>query len=273
MQRRRRIERTIAVMRHRPVARRGLDLDLARRQGDRLVGDRAEAGDRSGGDVKDARRTVLEHKANDLSDVVDIDVVAALLALAEQYDGLAAIGLTAKSVRSVAIVRIAGAINERRPQDRERRRARSGEQHLFACQMHGAVQTRRRGRRGFGERQRPVGIDRVRTDIDEMRDRLLRQGFADRRHHADIFQHHRGSFAGRARRHDDERVIRRAAASRALSAARSSRRSISLRPSPMTAALERSSLLKIAPPINPLGAENDRASGETRDDVAMTQQR
>ena len=41
-----------------------------------------------------------------------------------------------------------------------------------------------------------------------MRYRLLRQGFADRRHHADIFQHHCGIFAGRARRHDDERIIR-----------------------------------------------------------------
>ena len=63
-------------------------------------------------------------------------------------------------------MRVACAIDERRPQDGERCRARGGEQHLLAGEMHGAVQARRRGRRGFGERQRTVGIDRVGAHVN-----------------------------------------------------------------------------------------------------------
>ena len=46
-----------------------------------------------------------------LGNVVDIDVIAALLAFAEQNDRFAAIGLAAEAVRAVAVVRIAGAVD------------------------------------------------------------------------------------------------------------------------------------------------------------------
>ena len=55
-----------------------------------------------------------------LGNVVDSDVIAALLALAEQHDRFAAIGLAAEAVGAIAVVRIVGAVDERRPQDGER---------------------------------------------------------------------------------------------------------------------------------------------------------
>ena len=148
-----------------------------------------------------------EHETDDLGDIVDIDMIAALFAFAEQNDRFSTIGKTAEFVRSIAVMRIAGAVNKRRPQDRERRSSGRSEQHLLAREMHRAVETGRRSGRRFVERQRPVGIDGVRTDIDQMRNRPLRQSLADRRHHADILEHHRRRLAGRARRNDDQCVI------------------------------------------------------------------
>ncbi len=40
-----------------------------------------------------------------------------------------------------------------------------------------------------------------------MRNRPLGQSLAHGRHHADIFQHHRGRFARRARRYDHQRIV------------------------------------------------------------------
>ena len=228
-----------------------------------LSAKRAEARDRAGGDIEHARRAVLEHEADDLGDVVDIDVIAALLAFAEQHDGLAAIGLAAEFVRSIAVVRIAGAVNQRRPQDRERRRAAAAEQHLFARQMHGAVQARRRGRRGFGQRQRAVGIDRVGTHIDEMRDRPLGQSLAHRRHHADIFQHHRGRLARRARRHHRPAHRRRAAASRVVAPALVVEQIELLAAEPEHALACAAELAQDRAADKAAGAENDRARGRS----------
>ena len=75
----------------------------------------------AGRDVEHAGRAVVEHERRNLGDVVDVDVVAALLALAEQDDRFAAIGLAAEAVGPVAVVRIAGAVDERGPQNGERR--------------------------------------------------------------------------------------------------------------------------------------------------------
>ena len=77
----------------------------------------------AGCDIENAGRAVFEHETNDLGNVVDVDMVAALFALAEQNNGFAAIGLTAEAVRPIAVVRIAGAIDQCRTQDGERGRA------------------------------------------------------------------------------------------------------------------------------------------------------
>ena len=105
-----------------------------------------------------------KHAQRKLGDVVDQHMVAPLLALAEQHDALATVGQPAEAVRPVAVVRIARAVDQRRPQNRQRRITGGRRQHLLAGQMHRAMQRGRRRRRSFVQRQRAIGINRVGTD-------------------------------------------------------------------------------------------------------------
>ena len=132
-------------------------------------------------------------------------MVATFFALAEQHNVLAVIGEPAEAVGTVAIVRIGGAVEQARTQEPERRLERGCEGDL-AGQMHGAVHAGRRGRRSFREWQRPVGIDRIRADIEHMRDWYARQCVDHGLGHDHVVNHHADVPAGGARGNRDNRV-------------------------------------------------------------------
>lgn len=133
-------------MRHRPFARRTLDLDLTRRKRDGFVRQDAKTRDRAGSYIQHAARAVEENEAGNFRDVVDIDMIAAFLAFTEEDNCFAAIGLAAEFVGPVAAMWIAGTIDERRPQYGQWCCAAHRQEHLLARKMHCAMQTHWCGR-------------------------------------------------------------------------------------------------------------------------------
>src|SRR5947208_9894098 len=106
------VDGAVAVVRHRPRARRALDGGARARDRYRLLGDGAEGVQLAGGDVERAEAPVLHNASDDLGYVVDVDVVAALLALAEQHDVLAFGRQAAEAVGAVAVVRIGRTVDQ-----------------------------------------------------------------------------------------------------------------------------------------------------------------
>ena len=91
-------------------------------------------------------------------------------------------------------------------QQAQRTRERVRE-HQLTRQVHRAVERRRLRARGFGERCVAVGIDRVGADVDHVCGRRRGDRIADRRHHPDVLDQHRGVLDRRARRHHDDGVV------------------------------------------------------------------
>ena len=79
------------------------------------------------------------HQPNQLGDIGDIDMIAPFLAFTEQHDLFACGGKPAETVGAVSIVRIGGAVDQRRAKDGER--TFDGVlQHQFPSEVHHAMQ-------------------------------------------------------------------------------------------------------------------------------------
>ncbi len=198
------VERAITVMRHRPVARTAFDGDFARRERNDLLGNRTKRMDFARGDIQRADAASIQHAKNQFGNVVDQHVIAALLALAEQDNILAPIGAAAEAVGTVAVVGIRGAVEQARPNDCKRRGKRR--ECDLAGEMHSAMHARRRGRCGLGQQYRLVGIDGIRTDIDDMGDRHACQRIQHGPGHDHVFHHHGDVLARCAGRNSNHRI-------------------------------------------------------------------
>src|SRR5215470_14316119 len=95
-------------------------------------------------------------------------MIAALLAFAEQNDVFSARCLSQETVRSIAVMRIMGAVYERQPQDRQRRLDFADESD-FPSKMHYAMKSCRGRSNRLVQRNWLVRIDRVRADVNYMR--------------------------------------------------------------------------------------------------------
>ncbi len=149
----------------------------------------------------------LRMRTASLRDVLDRDVVALLLAFAEYRDRLAGGRLPAEAVRPISRMRVARAVDQRRPQRRERAAIFAAE-HQLARRMHHAVQRRRRHRRPLRHRIGVVGIDGVRADVDEMRGRNRGERLNGRLRHAQVGHQLSAGLGRRHGRDEDDRVVR-----------------------------------------------------------------
>src|SRR5262249_49974054 len=107
------IERAVSVVRHGAVAGTRFDGDLVGRSRNNAFGDVAERMRFTGCDVERPGAAPSKHAKNQLSDVVDENMITAFLAFAEQNNVLTLTGESSKPVRTIAIVRIIGAVKQR----------------------------------------------------------------------------------------------------------------------------------------------------------------
>ena len=145
---------------------RGTDLTCARLELARDdMGDVVKGGGNAGGGIERAGAAMEQDAHGQAGHILHGDVVALLLALAEDGDGLALGSLAAKPVRPVARMWIARAVDEGRAQRREGPSIFAAE-HQLTCSVHHAVDGRGSHRRALGDRVCVVGVDRVGADVD-----------------------------------------------------------------------------------------------------------
>jgi hypothetical protein len=150
---------------------------------------------------------VLQHRADQRRHVVDMHVIALLLALPEQRDRFALGGKPSEAIRAVAVMGVFRSVNQGRPQDRQRQLERRA-QHDLAREMHCPVQARRLLARPLHHRIGVVGIDRIGADIYELRHRLSGERSAYGLCHTQVVDQH-GIIARRGeRRHEYHAVVR-----------------------------------------------------------------
>src|SRR5207245_6056587 len=111
-------------VRDRSFPGRALHGDRPRRQRHDLFGHRSERVRCARGHVHDALAAMREHEGRQRGDVVDEHVIPLLFAVAEQRDRLALGGETAETIGPIPLVRITGAVDERRAKDGQWRLSR-----------------------------------------------------------------------------------------------------------------------------------------------------
>src|SRR5262249_48494976 len=126
------------AVRYRVLARRSANLDWPGGKRNNHFRDLAKGSGTSGRDVENPLTAIVQHRASQRGHVVDMHVIALLLALPEQRDRLTLGRKPPEAVWAVAVVGIFCPIDQRRPQDRERQLERST-QHDLAREMHDAV--------------------------------------------------------------------------------------------------------------------------------------
>src|SRR3954468_397578 len=105
------------AMGNRILPRRATDFALPPRRGNGLLGDIAERGGDAGRDVEGAAAAVRQHEGHQAGNVIDEDVVALLLPFAEQRDALAFFRQPTETIGPVAVMRVACAVKQARPQN------------------------------------------------------------------------------------------------------------------------------------------------------------
>jgi hypothetical protein len=96
------------------LSRRFDDTRWPGRMGCNEFRDLAKRNGRSGGGVQNAMRPMSDAQLRQHRNIVERDMIALFLATAEQDYILASRSLATKSVRSIAVVRVARAIDQRR---------------------------------------------------------------------------------------------------------------------------------------------------------------
>ena len=175
---------------NRVLPRRTADLSRLRGKRDYHLGHPPERDGVAGCNVEHSVTAAVQHRAHQHGDVIDMHVVAHLFPFAEERDRLALGGKPAETVRAITVVRILRAIDQRRPQNGERQLERCS-QHDLAREMHHAMQARWLLTGPLGHRVGIVGIDRIGTDVDKLRQLPSSNRGAYCFRHAQIVDEHR----------------------------------------------------------------------------------
>ena len=112
--------------------------------------DGAECRGLPGRDIEQTGRPVRDDLEHQLNRVIDMQMVARFLAVAEQRDAAVLECLAQEPVRALRIVGVALAVERGQPHDRQRRLG-LGRQHQLARAMHGAIEIERNRRRLLGD--------------------------------------------------------------------------------------------------------------------------
>src|SRR5262245_63812744 len=110
---------------YRILARRSANLDGPGGKRNNHFRDFAKGSGTSGRDVENPLAAMVQHRADQRGHVVDMHMVALLLALPEQRDRFALGGKPPESIRAVAVVGVLHPIAQVSPQARDRQFERS----------------------------------------------------------------------------------------------------------------------------------------------------
>ena len=125
--------------------------------------------------------------------------------MAEQDDVLALRREPSKPVRAITIVRVVGAVDQRRPEDRQRRLDVALKRD-FAREMHRPVKGGGGSGRRLRQRNRFVAVDCVGADVDDMRRVGSTDGADEGAGEAHVVDQHVDVLARRNRARGDDRV-------------------------------------------------------------------
>ena len=212
------VEETMYQMRARARPRHRGDSGLRLKLRCDDVRDVVEARGNAGHRIQRAVTAVQENLHSQARDIFDRDMIAPLLAFAEEGDGLAFGGLAPEAVRPVAAVRIAPRRRSGSDAGRERPLRRHPENELTRS-VHHAVHGRRRDHRALRDRIGVVGVDRIGADVEQVRRRFRGKRLTRRLGHAQIVDQLGRGLGRRDGGHEHDRVARGQTALQLLGAA------------------------------------------------------